>query len=154
MTARKPIPLVAILSALVLSLASSGAAAEKGGKPGGGKGPPARENREGGGPAGFRFGDSDRVMAREYYRNPPRGRKCPPGLVKKVNGCLPPGQARRWIRGRPLPRHIIFYDLPRDLLYRLPPPPPRHRYVQLGSDILLVAIGTAIVVDAIENIVR
>lgn len=27
------------------------------------------------------------------------GRNCPPGLAKKHNGCMAPGQAKRWSRG-------------------------------------------------------
>ena len=49
---------------------------------------------------------------------------------------------------------LRYYDLPRDLLKRLPPPPLRHRYVQIAGDILLIAIGTSMVVDAIEDILR
>jgi Ni/Co efflux regulator RcnB len=37
---------------------------------------------------------------------------------------------------------------------RLPPPPPRHRYVRVAGDILLIAVGASIVVDAIEDIIR
>ena len=27
-------------------------------------------------------------------------RGCPPGLAKKHNGCMPPGQAKKWARGQ------------------------------------------------------
>jgi len=37
---------------------------------------------------------------------------------------------------------------------RLPLPPVNPRHVELAGDILLVAVGTAIVVDAVENILR
>ena len=67
---------------------------------------------------------------------------------------MPPGQARKWARGRPLPHDLVVYDLPRDLRYRLPPPPAGHRYVQLGADVLMIAVGTSMVVDAIEDMVR
>jgi Ni/Co efflux regulator RcnB len=53
-----------------------------------------------------------------------------------------------------LPPGIGYYALPPDLLRRLPPPPPHHRYVRVGPDILLIAIGTALVIDAIEDIGR
>ena len=55
---------------------------------------------------------------------------------------------------RPLPQGIAYYDLPPDLIYRMPPPPPRHRYVRVGSDILLLSIGSGIVVDAMIDIGR
>ena len=44
--------------------------------------------------------------------------------------------------------------VPQDLLLRLPPPPPQHRYVQVAGDVLLIAVGSSMVVDAIEDITR
>ena len=157
MKTRRQTPLVALAVALALSLPAASAMAEKGGnKHGNGKGSSSQESRDGGSSVSveFRFGDSDRRAVQEYYQSPGRGKKCPPGLAKKGNGCMPPGQAKKWARGRPLSRDIVVYDLPNDLRYRLPPPPSGHRYVQLGADILMIAIGTSMVVDAIEDIVR
>ena len=37
---------------------------------------------------------------------------------------------------------------------RLAPPPPNHRYVQVAGDVLMIAVGTGLVVDAIEDILR
>jgi hypothetical protein len=45
-------------------------------------------------PGSVRFGPEERVVVRDYYAAPINGGKCPPGLPKKNNGCLPPGQAR------------------------------------------------------------
>jgi Ni/Co efflux regulator RcnB len=100
------------------------------------------------------FHDDSRRIVGDYYGAQARGGKCPPGLAKKHNGCQPPGQARKWSKGRPLPADVRYYALPPDLLYRLPPPPPRHRYVQVAGDILLIAVGTSMVVDAMEDILR
>ena len=100
------------------------------------------------------FGNNDRRIVNEYYAPEFRAGHCPPGLAKKGNGCMPPGQAKKWARGRPLPHDLVVYDLPPDLRYRLPPPPAGHRYVQLGADVLMIAIGTSMVVDAIEDMVR
>ncbi|MGA8879355.1 MAG: RcnB family protein, partial [Azonexus sp.] len=83
-----------------------------------------------------------------------RSGHCPPGLAKKGNGCMPPGQAKKWRKGQPLPQGVAYYELPHDLVYRMPPPPPRHRYVRVGSDILLLSIGSGIVVDAMIDIGR
>lgn len=102
----------------------------------------------------FRFGDDDRRIVGDYYRTQVKAGHCPPGLAKKGNGCQPPGQAKKWQRGRPLPAGVRYYALPVELRVRLPVPPPNHRYVQIAGDILLIAIGTAIVVDAIEDILR
>lgn len=102
----------------------------------------------------FNFGEPDWRAVRDYYDGPRFASTCPPGLAKKQNGCMPPGQAKRWAKGRALPREVLFYDLPRDLIVLLPPPPPRHRYVRVDSDILLIAIGTGMVLDGIENLGR
>ena len=48
----------------------------------------------------------------------------------------------------------IGYALPRSLELVLGPPPAGHRYVRVATDILLIAIGTGIVVDALEDIAR
>lgn len=102
----------------------------------------------------IRFGDSNRRIIDDYYGAQFRSGHCPPGLAKKNNGCLPPGQAKKWSKGRPLPGDIHYYELPRELAIRLPPPPGGHRYVRIASDILLIAVGTSMVVDAIEDIGR
>ena len=56
--------------------------------------------------------------------------------------------------GQPLPAGVVYYTLPGPLLVSLGPPPAGHRYVRVATDILLIAIGTGMVVDAIEDIVR
>lgn len=100
------------------------------------------------------FSSDERRLVLEYYGAEAGKGKCPPGLAKKHNGCQPPGQAKKWQKGMPLARDIRYYDLPRELRVRLPPPPPNHRYVQIAGDVLLIAIGTRMVVDAIEDILR
>lgn len=108
-----------------------------------------------GSPSASRFTDQHRRLIAEYYGGQAQpGRKCPPGLAKKNNGCLPPGQAKKWGMGRPLPGDVRHYDLPQDLLRRLPPAPAGHRYVRVAADILLIAVGSSMVVDAVEDIVR
>ena len=45
--------------------------------------------------------DRDRSAVRTYYRNEFASGNCPPGLAKKNNGCLPPGQAKKlWTVGQ------------------------------------------------------
>lgn len=100
------------------------------------------------------FDDTNRRIINDYYGAKFRAGKCPPGLAKKNNGCLPPGQAKKWAVGQPLPADLRRYNLPNDLLVRLPAPPSGHRYVRVAADILLIAIGTSMIVDAIEDIGR
>jgi len=100
------------------------------------------------------FAGHDRSPIDRYYADQYRRGKCPPGLVKKGGRCVPRGHAKRWTMYRPLPRDVIFYDLPREVLVHLGPPPPRHRFVRVAQDILLIAVGTGMVVDAIDDLGR
>lgn len=100
------------------------------------------------------FGDRQREVVREYYADSFRRGHCPPGLAKKHNGCMPPGQARKWQFGRPLPRDVVVYDLPPRVVVSLGVPPAGHKYVRVAGDILMIAIGTRIVVDAIDDLGR
>lgn len=117
----------------------------------GSKGKRNDDAREG---AEFRFDVGMRNTIAGYYGGQARAGRCPPGLAKKNNGCLPPGQAKKWARGMPLPAGLQYHDLPRDLLMRLPPPPPNHRYVQVAGDVLLIAVGSMMVIDAVEDLFR
>jgi Ni/Co efflux regulator RcnB len=92
--------------------------------------------------------------ARNYYNRPENRGFCPPGLDKKGTGCLPPGQAKAWRKGVPLPAHVVYYDLPRSVVLALGVPPQGYQYVRVASDILLIAIGTRLVMDAIEDLVQ
>ncbi|MGH8508291.1 MAG: hypothetical protein ACREVH_06185 [Gammaproteobacteria bacterium] len=98
------------------------------------------------------FIDRHRTVIHDYYQDQYRGGHCPPGLAKKHNGCMPPGQAKTWAIGRPLPRDVVFYDLPPTVVRNIGYPPPGYRFVRVASDILMIAIGTGIVMDAIYDL--
>lgn len=98
------------------------------------------------------FQPQQHVVVREYYTTHYHGSRCPPGLTKKNNGCMPPGQAKKWRKGYPLPREVIYYTVPAPLVVQIGPPPSGHRYVRVAGDILLIAIGTGMVVDAIADL--
>lgn len=93
-----------------------------------------------------------RQAAQAWYEEPGHRGFVPPGLARK--GGVPPGQSRLWKRGQPLPAGVVWYALPRSLELVLGPPPAGHRYVRVAADILLIAIGTGIVVDAMEDLAR
>lgn len=116
--------------------------------------PPGPGYRHGGPTIDFRFDDHARGAIYGYYGERFRRGDCPPGLTKKRDACVPSGQDRLWQRGYSLPPGIVYYSLPPPLLRRLPPPPPGHRYVRVAADILLIAVGSALVLDAIEDIGR
>ncbi|MDO8938638.1 MAG: hypothetical protein Q7U98_05725 [Methylicorpusculum sp.] len=98
------------------------------------------------------FGDQHRTVVRNYYSGQFRAGHCPPGLAKKNKGCLPPGQAKKWRVGYPLPRNVTFYDLPSDIILGMGPAPSGYRYVRVASDILMISVGTGMVVDAIQDL--
>ena len=98
------------------------------------------------------FNDGQRQSTRSYYEPRVRAGKCPPGLAKKHNGCMPPGQAKHWHRGEPLPREVVYYPVPAEVRVRLGVPPAGHKFVRVASDILLIAVGTGMVIDAIEDL--
>ncbi|MDA8160685.1 MAG: RcnB family protein [Desulfobacteraceae bacterium] len=100
------------------------------------------------------FDHHRRQVIRDYYREELRAGHCPPGLARKRNGCLPPGQVRSWAVGRPLPPGVRGYELPPQVVVNLGPPPIGYRYVRVGGDILLIATGTAMVMDAIMDLGR
>jgi hypothetical protein len=100
------------------------------------------------------FTTSQRDSARGWYVEKYGRGNCPPGLAKKNNGCLPPGQAKkRYAVGHPLPPGIIYGPLPLDLAARIGPPPPGYLYVSVDGDLLKLAEGTLLVVDAIDGLV-
>jgi Ni/Co efflux regulator RcnB len=140
------------LAILILgALASAPAFAKKPPGAGGGKGAEHAEQAKG---KSKRFDDNDRVIVREYFAQEFRGGHCPPGLAKKRNGCLPPGQAKKWRVGQPLPRDVVIYDLPSKLVVKIGLPPSGHKYVRVAADVLLIAVGTSMVVDAITDLGR
>ena len=101
------------------------------------------------------FIDTQREAARSYFAKQHGRGNCPPGLAKKNNGCLPPGQAKkRYVIGQSLPHGIVVAELPVELSVRIGPAPAGYRYGILDGDLVKLAIGTLLVVDAIEGLVR
>ena len=97
--------------------------------------------------------DRDRDTVRSWYRNEYAAGRCPPGLAKKNDGCLPPGQAKRmWNMGEPLPRQVAYYPLPRELHAQLTPPPYGYQYVRVDNDILLMMTATRLIAGLLGNL--
>ena len=104
----------------------------------------------GGHPA--QIADSDRSLIQVFFGQQFAQGNCPPGLAKKNNGCQPPGQARKWSVGQPLPAGL-GYSLPQDLLRRLAPPA-GYTYIRVDTDILMIAIGSRLVVSGLADLLR
>ena len=100
------------------------------------------------------FTDRDRDVYRTYWVETYGRGKCPPGLAKKGNGCLPPGHAKvRYVIGERLPATIVVHRPPPVLVTRLGPPPVGYEYGIVDGDVIKLAIGTRLVVDAIHALV-
>jgi Ni/Co efflux regulator RcnB len=99
------------------------------------------------------FDERHRTVTHQYYdARFAQSKKCPPGLARKNNGCLPPGQAKKWQVGKPLPRDVVFHAVPGPLVAQLGQPPAGHRYVRVASDILLIAVGSRMVIDGLQDL--
>lgn len=59
-----------------------------------------------------------------------------------------------WTIGQRVPAHVALLPLPAALRADLPRLPPGHKYVEAGSNVLLVAVGSNMVVDGIAEPAR
>lgn len=101
---------------------------------------------------GHYFTARQREHGHSYYARKFKHGNCPPGLARKHDGCMPPGQARRWSIGQRLPDDLKTYPVSGTVITILGSPPNGYRYVRVASDILLVATGTHMVIDAINDL--
>lgn len=104
--------------------------------------------------ARLHFEDRHRTAVNDYYDQQFRSGRCPPGLAKKDNGCMPPGQAKKWQVGQPLQQNVTYYTVPQSLRVQLGQPPVGYRYVRVGNDILLMSNSNRTILDSILNLGR
>ena len=150
--------LALVIPALILGLASP-AWADKD-KDKGNKGKHGQGNRGGPGvvvqPIRVVVPDRDRTIVYQYYRTEFSAGRCPPGLAKKGNGCVPPGQANRppklWVVGQPLPPAVFYEPLPPAVTQRLEPVPPGYGYVRVDNDVLLMDMTNRMVADVVNDL--
>jgi len=96
-----------------------------------------------------KFESNERASIERYYRDSYSGGNCPPGLAKKNNGCMPPGQARRFSAGSYLDDDIVLSPLPSGLHTHLAPPLPGYAYGYYGGNVILYETGPRLVVDVV-----
>ena len=142
-------PWVGLGLALLLA-GSPGALADKDKKDKPGKGKKAA-----GASVTVTFTTDQRGAAQGWYVETYGRGNCPPGLAKKNNGCLPPGQAKkRYVVGQPLGAGVTYNPIPAELSVRIGKPPEGYLYVTLDGDLLKLAVGTLLVVDAIDGLLN
>ena len=101
------------------------------------------------------FNGHDRDEVHRYWVDSYGRGNCPPGLAKKHNGCLPPGQAKkRYVVGQRLPATVVVQPLPTVLVTRLGPAPRGYEYAVVDGDVVKLAVGTRLVVDAITALLN
>jgi hypothetical protein len=131
-----------VFALIAVMVATSASAGQNGRGPKGRNEPPARETSRvelSVGAAGFDLSVQQTISG--YYSGKP----------KKGSGGLPPGVAKNYARGKPLPPGIAKRALPSDLRARLPVYP-GHEYVVVGRDVLLISVRTGIVADIMIDI--
>ena len=95
----------------------------------------------------FVIPSNDRNKILSYMKQNYRS-KCPPGLAKKNNGCLPPGQAKHYEIGqRP---GVDTRSVPQKLLDILSPPPRGASYRMVDNDVVLISQQNQQVLDAVS----
>lgn len=141
-----------LAAAAAVALTASPALAD----PGHGHGNGDKEWKHGGGDRD----DGDRGGYRNNYGyHHSSYRNCPPGLAKKHNGCMPPGQYRkyRWNRGQRLPNgyngYTSYNQLPQRYVdqYNLDP---NNRYIYQDNTIYQVDPRTSVIQQILGGLVR
>lgn len=98
----------------------------------------------------------DRAIVYQYYRSEFSAGRCPPGLAKKGNGCLPPGQANQakklWVIGAPLPPAVVYQPVPPAVVQQLAPVPPGYEYVRVDDHVLLMDTANRMVADVVNDL--
>jgi hypothetical protein len=97
----------------------------------------------------------EREIVRAYFVEQHGRGKCPEGLSKKDNGCMPQGLSkRRYGVGQPLSPNVVIGPIPIELANRLGAPPRGYRYAIVDGDLLKLATSNLLVVDAVESLVN
>jgi len=145
--------LALVIPALVLGAATSALAD----KDKGSKGKHGHGHR-GGPPAAFQpvrvvVPNQDRAIVYQYYRREFSAGRCPPGLARKGNGCLPPGHAKKlWIIGQPLPPAVAYQPVPPAVVQQLAPVPRGYEYVRVDDDVILMDTANRMVADVVNDL--
>ncbi|MCC2673224.1 MAG: hypothetical protein K0R58_171 [Ramlibacter sp.] len=87
--------------------------------------------------AGAYISSKYRALVRQYYEANP-----------------PSGKTAKWKIGEPVPRKATLTGVPDDLRARLPGVPPGHQYVQVGGEVVLLAVQSRMVVDGVSRSAR
>ena len=98
----------------------------------------------------------DRDAAFAYYRDEIAAGRCPAPLVRqdKACGAPPPPASRAWKLDQPLPDSVKGDAPPPGLIAKLSPSYAGHQYLRVGTDILIVSLGTRTVAALVVDLSR
>jgi hypothetical protein len=106
------------------------------------------------------FSDNERKIIQGYahechqHEKTTKGKGLPPGLAKKVGRGrhLPPGWQKKCARGEILSEDVYrhCHPLPREVLVKLPPPPPGTILVAIDGKVVRLAKATRQILDVFE----
>jgi hypothetical protein len=100
------------------------------------------------------FSGRQREAYHDWYGKKHGRGHCPPGLARKGNGCLPPGLAKKRYRVGERCHEDWIRPVPDDLLVVLGPAPKGYLYASVDGDLLKLAVGSLLVVDAIDGLME
>ena len=150
--------LLILAAATAVALTASPALADKGGKGHGDDRGWQSNDRDDRHDGDRRWNDNDRRGGDRNTGYRSSYRHCPPGLAKKHNGCMPPGQARQqWRRGYRVPNgygsYTAYDQIPYEYRnrYNLDPD---NRYIYRDNTIYQVDPRTQIIQQILGGLVR
>ncbi len=101
--------------------------------------------------------ERDRQTVYRYYRSDFANVGCPPGLVWRGNGCLPPGQARpvqaRPVYvGQPVPPAVVHQPAPPVVVKQLEPAPLGNGPVPADDNVMVTDMTNQVVSDIVNDL--
>ncbi|HSF19788.1 MAG TPA: hypothetical protein VLK65_29980 [Vicinamibacteria bacterium] len=100
------------------------------------------------------FGDDERRIIRDWFRDERNLEGLPPGLAKREE--LPPGLQKHLVKNGTLPPGLEkkLHPLPRDLESRLPRLPEGTRRVLLSGRVVLLGEATGRIFDILDGVLE
>lgn len=93
----------------------------------------------------YQFSTREQYYIQDWYR-----RNGPPGHRYG----MPPGQAKKLMRGAPWPPPYAYEPLPPQIVRGLQPLPPGYGYYRVGADVIIANIAGNVVADVVYDLLN
>lgn len=93
----------------------------------------------------YRFSTREQLYIQDWYR-----RNGPPGHRYG----MPPGQAKKLMRGAPWPPPYAYEPLPPQIVRGLQPLPPGYAYYRVGADVIIANLAGNVVADVVYDLLN